>query len=520
MKKNILLIVLLSVFFLGSSFAQNYFLGVGDANSTGISACAACHKTGGSASPIYNQWAATKHATAHTGITSTSYGYNCLKCHNTGWDPANANYGADDYVVENPGGTPNYTITDQTNFDRVKNVQCESCHGPMGTSTRMLSGTHWGFGTTNKPDYSAENCGVCHQGTHHPYMEEWSQSGHSDAGISQPFIVTNKSCVKCHVAQNFVAYSKNPGGYTDTILVTGNDIQPLTCVTCHDPHDATNPGQLRFPTTTNSSICDKCHTVGTETVNINSTPHHTTAECLSGTPNFGYQYPGQTYTNSVHTFAVPQRCITCHVHTGGSQSKTGHKFVPQVEACASCHPDYYTAVDTSNAATRFDYRRTQTVTDSLMTVLQNKLNQANAADSLTDAFKQARYNLQSVQAEGSRGIHNTQLVQKLLRDAITNFNPTGIKNEGGIPNEYSLSQNYPNPFNPSTQISFSIPKEGNVKLTVYDVIGNEVAIIVNGYFTAGNYKVTLNASGWSSGVYYYKIESNNYKSVRKMIIIK
>ncbi|MBW7869357.1 MAG: T9SS type A sorting domain-containing protein, partial [Brumimicrobium sp.] len=75
----------------------------------------------------------------------------------------------------------------------------------------------------------------------------------------------------------------------------------------------------------------------------------------------------------------------------------------------------------------------------------------------------------------------------------------------GIVREYSINQNYPNPFNPSTKISYSIKEEGLVTLKVYDVLGKEVATLVNENKAVGNYEVDFNASHLSSGIYYYKI---------------
>jgi hypothetical protein len=90
-----------------------------------------------------------------------------------------------------------------------------------------------------------------------------------------------------------------------------------------------------------------------------------------------------------------------------------------------------------------------------------------------------------------------------------------------VPLQFSLSQNYPNPFNPTTQIKYSIPEDGFVTLKVYNTIGQQVAELVNGIVKAGNHEVTFNAaSGLSSGVYYYRMESGNYVSVKKLILIK
>ena len=94
-----------------------------------------------------------------------------------------------------------------------------------------------------------------------------------------------------------------------------------------------------------------------------------------------------------------------------------------------------------------------------------------------------------------------------------------------IPNKYSLSQNYPNPFNPSTTIKYSIPNVGvghapTVQLKVYDVLGREVATLVNKEQSAGNYEVQFDASGLTSGIYLYQLQSGNFIESRKMILIK
>jgi len=89
-----------------------------------------------------------------------------------------------------------------------------------------------------------------------------------------------------------------------------------------------------------------------------------------------------------------------------------------------------------------------------------------------------------------------------------------------IPSYYSLAQNYPNPFNPSTTIKFSVPKTTNVALKVYDVLGKEVAVLVNEVKQAGFHTVDFDASHLASGIYFYKIEAGDFNSVKKMILVK
>jgi hypothetical protein len=98
---------------------------------------------------------------------------------------------------------------------------------------------------------------------------------------------------------------------------------------------------------------------------------------------------------------------------------------------------------------------------------------------------------------------------------------TGVTQNGNtVPIEYTLSQNYPNPFNPTTKINFALPKSGLVTLKVYDVLGKEVATLVNSNMSVGSYSFEFNASNLTSGIYFYRLESNGFSEVKKMMLIK
>lgn len=99
-------------------------------------------------------------------------------------------------------------------------------------------------------------------------------------------------------------------------------------------------------------------------------------------------------------------------------------------------------------------------------------------------------------------------------------NIASLRETPGVINEFILRQNYPNPFNPTTTINYSLAKDGEVKLSVYDVLGSKVEEIVNEYKHAGNYSVRFNGSKLASGVYLYRLESGNYSAVKKMLIMK
>jgi hypothetical protein len=102
-----------------------------------------------------------------------------------------------------------------------------------------------------------------------------------------------------------------------------------------------------------------------------------------------------------------------------------------------------------------------------------------------------------------------------IKDAVEEGGQAQIK-------EYSLVQNYPNPFNPSTQVKYSTAKDGMVKLSIFDVLGREVAVLVNGFQKAGSYTAELNAGklNLASGIYLYTLKTEGFVSTKKMLLVK
>jgi hypothetical protein len=99
--------------------------------------------------------------------------------------------------------------------------------------------------------------------------------------------------------------------------------------------------------------------------------------------------------------------------------------------------------------------------------------------------------------------------------------PVGVNTQNNnIPSSFGLYQNYPNPFNPSTVISFDLPQRAFVKLNVYDMLGREIAVLMNGEMNAGSHSFTFKGEGLSSGMYFYKLKANGFSEVRKMMLVK
>ena len=99
-------------------------------------------------------------------------------------------------------------------------------------------------------------------------------------------------------------------------------------------------------------------------------------------------------------------------------------------------------------------------------------------------------------------------------------NPLGVDGESLMPEQYALDQNYPNPFNPATNFRFSIPQAGFTTLRIYNLLGQQVAVVIDEYMSPGSYDVRFDASGLSSGIYLYTIRVNDFSASKKMILMK
>jgi D-alanyl-D-alanine carboxypeptidase len=116
---------------------------------------------------------------------------------------------------------------------------------------------------------------------------------------------------------------------------------------------------------------------------------------------------------------------------------------------------------------------------------------------------------------------NTGAVANSFMSTVLNNRPISVQNiSSEIPGKYNLFQNYPNPFNPETNIKFDIISQGEVKLTIYNSLGKEVENIFTGNLAPGSYQHKWNASNFPSGIYFYKLQTDNFSSVKKMMLVK
>ena len=153
--------------------------------------------------------------------------------------------------------------------------------------------------------------------------------------------------------------------------------------------------------------------------------------------------------------------------------------------------------------------------DSILIYFNGPTVSAIRADNGISRIVYLGFGIEQIDDRSKRDTLLSRSLQWLTQNVVV-----GNQNTQNIPYSFNLEQNYPNPFNPTTSISYTIPKSAQTTLKVYDVLGNEVATLVNGENTAGVHSVEFNAAKLSSGIYFYKLQSGNLLQTKKMMLLK
>lgn len=276
--------------------AAQGFLGYSDPVEK-LVVCGNCHVG------MQGEWEDTRHARAWADLQGSGHANeSCEGCHTVGE--------LGNFVTEPDVGHA------ATGDERYQDVQCESCHGP-------------GLQHVTNPDASQplasiavgvdleSGCGECHQGAHNPFVEEWAQSRH---GSPNPYPQGRSSCQSCHEGKGALAAM---GVDAEYIEKDGDELMPITCAVCHDPHDPTNERQLRFAVdvpNVDQNLCMKCHQKRAvpDAGTASRGPHSPQGPLLLGEevgwrpPNF--QYASGQIVGTHGTEANPRLCATCHVN--------------------------------------------------------------------------------------------------------------------------------------------------------------------------------------------------------------
>jgi hypothetical protein len=478
---------------LTNTFTAATYVGVGTidgAEPTLAQQCAQCHM--GTITPDkVTPWSQTGHASFFTqaidGIKSSHYSSNCISCHVVGYDtaPTAVNGGFDDVAKQLNWSFP--TVLTNGNWaalpDQLKqlsNIQCENCHGP--------GSEHRGNITKISESFSAGLCASCHsEEPYHFKPAEWLNSRHAVAVREE-----GSSCVGCHSGIGFV--DRVSGAATNR-----TEYAAITCATCHDPHSAANPSQLRTvaavklmdsskpggaTVVTNGGkgqLCMNCHmsrrdAVSYVTSNKGSNrfgPHHgPQSDMLQGVNAITY---GKVIPSSAHSQVVSNTCVTCHMQTVATSSPVfshagGHTFmmaydnetnsVDLVGACQKCHGQSVTSFDMA----RSDYdgngviEGVQTEVQGLcnqLSVLLPPLGQVKSSlddvqNAITASYTQdqlnAAYNLLFVLEDRSFGIHNTAYAVGLLQASLANLQsisgPSVVEVNNTLSNYFAHNTDY------------------------------------------------------------------------------
>ena len=487
----------------------------------GINACAACHSgTFVGVPSIYPTYTNTAHATffarAIDGLVSSYYNKSCIQCHVDGYDTNSfaVNGGFDDMATSYGWTFP--TVLTNGNWasmpaelQSLANIQCENCHGPG--SQHMYS--HGITGNTNaiSISYGAGTCSQCHDSLFgHIKSAEWNNSLHASSARE-----TKPECVRCHTAPGFVGWATAGGmsaqnlypnnilsanAFSTNIFTTAPDTtyEAITCQACHDPHNGSNPHQLRMgynvtlsdgTVVTNAGsggFCMECHNSRNGSVTNMLAKYPLSQTNWAGGISFGtHDSPqgdmlegvnavtyGKVIPSAPHASVVADTCAGCHMQTVATNDPAftlagGHTFkmsytnslgakIPVTYVCNQCHGtitnfDFPVADYNGDGIVEGVQTEVHHLLDKLSTLLPPKGYQANAANYVADGlvkspsaqtnwpakFLKAAYNWQFVSMDNSFGIHNAPFAVGLLKASIGDL--TGDSNNDGIPDAWQIS---------------------------------------------------------------------------------
>lgn len=413
------------------------FVGMSDEDAK-LTVCGNCHVG------FQGEWEQTAHADAWASLQGSGHAQaTCEGCHTVS-ELGN--------VATAPGG---WSTTQDT---RYHEVQCESCHGPGLAHIQNPGDTNIPLAPMAVGLDLTIGCGECHQGTHHPFVEEWEQSGHAQIRASP---AGRAECESCHTGEGALA----AWGIRTDYLEKEDVAQPnqhlaITCGVCHDPHDASIEGQLRYSVSVpneEQNLCMKCHHKrGTpDLASQGRGPHSPEGPVLLGYG--GWWPPNMTFPDTIsgdtariaatHGSEVnPQLCAGCHVNrievtdqetNAFVFQSVGHLFeatpcldaqgIPTTGDCATTERTFQTCTGAGCHGTEAIARSLQQVAtdrlNDLATALNNMLAQVpatefDAADGRYSTAEGARFNYQLAADFPGTAVHNPFLMEALLRASI------------------------------------------------------------------------------------------------------
>jgi predicted CXXCH cytochrome family protein len=404
------------------------FLGYSNAEAK-LTVCGNCHID------PQTQWAGTAHADAWATLDANAGQQAfCEGCHTVS-EQGNI-------LTDTNAGWP------ATQDPRYHDVQCEACHGPGLEHVRNPGATQplASLGVT----IDANNgCGECHSGVHHPFVEEWAESGHGSV-IASP--AGRPECQGCHTGQGaLVAFGAHDAEYVEKGSTTP---LPIACGVCHDPHSATFDKQLRFPIDVpdeEQNLCMRCHHKRglPDETSPSRGPHSPEGPLLLGDagwvpPNMPLE-PGTRIVGTHGTEANPRLCAGCHVYrydvTDNSGnfvvSSVGHRFAatPCVDGngaptgavdCTQAERSYASCTTAGCHGNQNAARSAHLVAETRLLTLADQLeallaqvppSEFSTTDNRYSTAEGAKFNMELARINGTE-VHNPFLAEALLLASI------------------------------------------------------------------------------------------------------
>jgi hypothetical protein len=470
----------------GGSGTTNITLNLTAGKYLGAITCSYCHTATPGISPQYNPWSQTPHATFFTraidGLESDHYSKNCISCHTVGYDTnTNAvNDGFDDIAAQEGWVFPAVLTNGnwasmQANYPDVAalaNIQCENCHGPGSEHAGALGKTNVFNWPRLAVTYAAGDCAQCHDSLNTHYKSaEWNVSLHAHPTRTPSGGSNRAQCVRCHTAAGFSSWAD--AGGMDAVNANPLAIIPpnpnttyeaITCQTCHDSHNDSNPHQLRLgeeitlsdgTLVTNAgsgAFCMQCHNSRNGSVTNMMVKYPLNQPTWAGGVAFGtHDSPqadmlegvnavtyGTVIPSAAHANVISNTCAGCHMQAVASTSPAflkagGHTFnmsynvtnngvvtaVPLTTVCIQCHGD--------KANESFDFQvadyngdgiiegvqtEVEHLLDKLSTLLPPSGYKANANDYVADGkVKTSVSTYTNMPAKFLNGAYNWQFVE-------------------------------------------------------------------------------------------------------------
>lgn len=534
--------------------------------------CSNCH------SDIVNQWNAGPHSATQLDVADELAGErsgqtpdevingadaeNCIACHGATAITANGGM-TETQALSYFFSTNNGIFTSNTqalNTNEWPHVACVTCHDvPSDHPTTMPTFAIYDSRNAAYTSISSTSklCGQCHgslrfAGTDHLREDAWLSSKHGHGGqddvvseltendgLTPDEVIADENCIACHASTSVLLnggmteaealsyfFTTTDGKITSTTTTQNTDMwTEVACIACHNPHKPDDISYFNSATkdyevmSSSEELCGQCH----GNLRFPDTDH-LSYNIEQGTGAIGV-------ADQVTMTGIT--CVDCHMHSGEEDTKSamfgGHSwgvFVTEEDSsvsssCTACHTYMNANTALSNIQGMQDeFANLDSIANENIAAAEAFL--AGSSDSAKiHMLEDAQFNLAFAEGDESGGVHNHNYTTALLNDVIEKSSIiTGVNDNLPIIKEFALYQNYPNPFNPTSTISYSIPVNADVNLTVYDLLGNKIITLVNKPQTTGTYRTVFDASDLSSGVYFYKITAGKFVATKKLLLLK